>query len=187
MDFLPTPDSEMMIRALIPLGFTTKAFYNLNEETKKILFVYKGSLPSEKGMWPAWWLNGSKEDTWTYQDSVPALADEALNRYSGKGNYYDTPSAVNNTDWPGAGEIDIIENVNGDDLVHNTLHTCPQMCDSEWNGDGVMINCANAKTNDVNPGCSGKTYDVEELAGTFCLSLGKKMPSDFIIGLRELR
>lgn len=150
--------------------FTTKAFFNLNETTQKILFVFKGSLPSQNGMWPAWWLNGSKEDTWIYQDSMPALTDEALNRYSGKGNYYDTPSSVNSTDWPSAGEIDIIENINGDKEVHNTLHTCAQMCDSQWNDDDAIINCANAKTNDVNPGCSGRTYEVEELAGTFaCL------------------
>ena len=150
--------------------FTSKAFYNLNEATTKILFVFKGSLPSEKGMWPAWWLNGSKEDTWIYTDINPAFTDDLLNRYSGKGNYYDTPSSVNSTDWPGAGEIDIIENINGDTEVHNTLHTCAQMCDSEWNDDGVIINCANAKPNDVNPGCSGSTYNVEQLAGTFaCL------------------
>ena len=147
--------------------FTTKTFFNLTEETPRLLFVYKGSLPSEKGMWPAWWLNGSKQPTWIYQDSVPAQTDEKLNRYSGKGNYYDTSSSVNSTDWPGGGEIDIIENINGDPLIHNTLHTCPQMCDSEWNGEGTQINCANAKPNDVNPGCSGSTYEVEKLAGTF--------------------
>lgn len=154
------------------LGFdsyrlTTKSYYNLNEKTEKILFVFKGSLPSAKGMWPAWWLNGSKESTWTYKDSVPALTDNILDRYSGKGNYYDTPSAVNCTDWPNSGEIDIIENINGEKKVHNTLHTCPQMCDSEWNDDGVIVNCANARPGDVNPGCSGKSYKIEVLEGTF--------------------
>jgi hypothetical protein len=150
--------------------FTTKSFYNLNEETQKILFVLKGKLPSENGMWPAWWLNGSNEDTWTYRDSLPALTDESLQRYSYVGNYYDTPSSVNVTDWPSGGEIDIIENINGEDLIHNTIHTCPQMCDSEWNKDGVIINCSNAQPNDVNPGCSGKKYKVNNLEGTFaCL------------------
>ncbi len=150
--------------------FTTKAYFNLNEKTKKILFVFKGSLPSKNGMWPAWWLNGSREDTWIYKDDKPALTDELLNRYSGKGNFYDTPSSVNNTDWPGAGEVDIIENINGNDKIHNTLHTCPQMCDSEWNNDGVVINCANSKPGDVNPGCSGRNYEIEKLEGTFaCL------------------
>jgi hypothetical protein len=127
-------------------------------------------MPSEKGMWPAWWLNGSSEDEWTYRDSIPAVTDEILGRYSGIGNYYDTPSSVNVTDWPSGGEIDIIENINGEKFVHNTIHTCPQMCSSEWNNDGVIVNCANANSNDVNPGCSGKKYIVDELEGTFaCL------------------
>ncbi len=168
------------------LGFdsfrlTTKSFYNLNEEVKRILFVFKGKLPSAKGIWPAWWLNGSNEDEWTYKDSIPALTDELLDRYSGIGEYYDTPSSVNATDWPGAGEIDIIENVNGEDYIHNTIHTCPQMCDSEWNNDGIIINCANAKPNDVNPGCSGRKYKVDKLEGTFAC-FGKKNQLDFIIG-----
>lgn len=150
--------------------FTTKTFFNLNETTQKILFVFKGKLPSANGIWPAWWLNGSKESAWTYQDSLPALTDEMLDRYSGKGNFYDTTSPVNNTDWPGAGEIDIIENINGDANIHNTIHACPQMCDSEWNNDGVIINCANAKPTDVNPGCSGKAYEIKKPEGTFaCL------------------
>lgn len=149
---------------------TTKSFFNLNDETDKILFVFKGKLPSAKGMWPAWWLNGSNENEWTYSDGIPALTDEILDRYSGVGNYYDTPSSVNATDWPSAGEIDIIENINGEMFVHNTIHTCPQMCDSEWNNDGIIINCANAKPNDVNPGCSGKKYEIKSLEGTFaCL------------------
>jgi hypothetical protein len=150
--------------------YTTKSFYNLNDEINKILFVFKGKLPSAKGMWPAWWLNGSNENEWTYSDGIPALTDEILDRYSGVGNYYDTPSSVNATDWPSAGEIDIIENINGEMFVHNTIHTCPQMCDSEWNNDGIIINCANAKPNDVNPGCSGKKYEIKSLEGTFaCL------------------
>ncbi|MDX1702146.1 MAG: hypothetical protein R3250_16085, partial [Melioribacteraceae bacterium] len=150
--------------------YTTKSYYNLNDNIKKILFVFKGKLPSAKGMWPAWWLNGSYEDSWTYRDSIPAINDKLLNRYSGVGTYYDTPSPVNVTDWPGGGEIDIIENINGEKLVHNTIHTCPQMCDSEWNDDGIIINCANAKPSDVNPGCSGKKYTIEKLEGTFaCL------------------
>ena len=150
--------------------YTTKSYYNLNDNIKKILFVFKGKLPSAKGMWPAWWLNGSYEDSWIYRDSIPAIDDNLLNRYSGVGTYYDTPSPVNVTDWPGGGEIDIIENINGEKLVHNTIHTCPQMCDSEWNDDGIIINCANAKSSDVNPGCSGKKYRIEILEGTFaCL------------------
>ena len=150
--------------------YTTKSFYNLNDDVKKILFVFKGELPSSNGMWPAWWLNGSYEDSWTYRDSIPAINDELLSRYSGVGTYYDTPSPVNVTDWPGGGEIDIIENINGEELVHNTIHTCPQMCESEWNDDGIIINCANAKSTDVNPGCSGKKYTIENLEGTFaCL------------------
>jgi len=150
--------------------FTTKSFYNVNEETKKILFVFKGKLPSANGIWPAWWLNGSNEDMWTYRDSIPAITDESLQRYSNVGNFYDTPSSVNVTDWPSGGEIDIIENINGENIIHNTIHTCPQMCDSEWNDDGVIINCANAQPNDVNPGCSGKKYKVSVLEGTFaCL------------------
>jgi hypothetical protein len=150
--------------------YTTKSFYNLNKDVDKILFVFKGKLPSAKGMWPAWWLNGSNENEWTYSDSIPAVNDEILARYSGVGNYYDTPSSVNTTDWPSAGEIDIIENINGEKFVHNTIHTCPQMCNSEWNNDGIIINCANAKPNDVNPGCSGKKYEIKSLEGTFaCL------------------
>lgn len=150
--------------------FTTKSFYNLNDKTKNILFVFKGKLPSQNGVWPAWWLNGSTEDEWTYRDSNLAITDESLSKYTGIGNYYDTPSPVNATDWPSGGEIDIIENINGEKLVYNTIHTCPQMCDSEWNNDGIIINCANAKPNDVNPGCSGKTYEIKSLEGTFaCL------------------
>jgi hypothetical protein len=147
--------------------FTTKAFFNLNENTEKLLFVFKGKLPSINGSWPAWWLNGSSEDTWTYREEIPAIDDETLNRYSGIGTYYDTPSSVNSTDWPSGGEIDLIENINGENFVHNTIHTCPQMCDSEWNNNGEIINCANAKPGDVNPGCSGEKYEVSSLQGTF--------------------
>jgi hypothetical protein len=151
--------------------FSTKAYFNLNEENQRILFVYKGSMPRAEGLWPAWWLNGSRENEWLYQDKTPALNDSLLTRYSGIGNPWDTKSAVNNTDWPSAGEIDIIENINGDPEIYNTLHTCPQMCDSEWNEDGNIVNCANARPEgDVNKGCSGQTYSLDELSGTFaCL------------------
>ncbi len=148
---------------------TSKSFYNLNEKTQRLLFVFKGKLPSSRGIWPAWWLNGSHQEKWTYQDSGKIETDTGLDIYSGKGHFYDTPSAVNPTDWPGAGEIDIIETINGDDVIHNTIHTCPQMCDSEWNNDGRIINCANAKQKDPNSGCSGKTYETTP-EGTFaCL------------------
>jgi hypothetical protein len=151
--------------------FTSKSYFNLNDTTRRILFVFKGSLPQAKGMWPAWWLNGSREKPWLYQDSMPILEDPGLSRFSGVGMPYNTQSAVNNTDWPAAGEIDIIENINAETIVHNTLHTCPQMCDSEWNSDGKRINCANAiPGDDVNKGCSGQPYTVDKLAGTFaCL------------------
>ena len=44
------------------------------------------------------------------------------------------------------------------------------MCDSEWNTDGVIINCANATSTDPNSGCSGKPYEVNSPEGTFaCL------------------
>lgn len=149
---------------------TSKAYYNLNESTEKLLFVFKGKLPSAKGVWPAWWLNGSREEPWTYRDSGYVETDTGLDRYSGIGHFYDTPSAVNPTDWPAAGEIDIIETINGDNVIHNTIHTCPQMCDSEWNDNGQIINCANAKPGDPNSGCSGKPYQTDTPAGTFaCL------------------
>jgi len=149
---------------------TTKAFFNLNKDNQRILFVFKGKLPSSKGIWPAWWLNGSKEDAWTYKSSGTVTTDSDLDSLSGKGHFYDTPSAVNGPDWPGSGEIDIIETINGEKTIHNTIHTCPQMCDSEWNGDGKIINCANAKASDPNAGCSGKPYTVESHEGTFaCL------------------
>jgi len=154
---------------------TTKAFYNLNENNQRMLFVFKGKMPSAKGVWPAWWLNGSKQDEWVYKnvDYVPNNAD--LNKYSGKGHFYDTPSEVNPTDWPAAGEIDIIETINGNNIIHNTIHTCPQMCDSEWNSDGIIINCANAKEGDPNAGCSGKPYKVDSVEGTFACLMEKNM------------
>ena len=149
---------------------TTKAFFNLNEESERILFVFKGKLPSAKGLWPAWWLNGSRQDTWTYENTGKVITDSDLDKLSGIGRFYDTPSAVNGTDWPASGEIDIIETVNGENVIHNTIHTCPQMCDSEWNSDGIIINCANANSKDPNPGCSGKPYSVDSPQGTFaCL------------------
>jgi len=149
---------------------TSKAYYNLDEHNQKILFVFKGKLPSTKGVWPAWWLLGSNEDNWTYNNSISIENDSGLDSFSGHGYFYDTPSAVNPTDWPGAGEIDIIETINGDNIIHNTIHTCPQMCDSEWNNDGQIINCANANPNDPNSGCSGRPYEVESVEGTFaCL------------------
>lgn len=154
--------------------YTSKSFYNLNDETKRLLFVFKGKLPSSKGMWPAWWLNGCSEDPWIYKDEKPALDDEDLNRYSGVGNFYNTPSSVNATDWPSGGEIDLIENINGEKVIHNTIHTCPQMCDSEWNGSGEIINCANPKPGDPNSGCSGRKYEVESPEGTFACLLEKK-------------
>jgi hypothetical protein len=149
---------------------TSKPYYNLNEKIQKILFVFKGKLPSAKGVWPAWWLLGSKEDNWTYNNSDSIENDSGLDQYSGRGHFYDTPTAVNPTDWPGAGEIDIIETINGDNIIHNTIHTCPQMCDSDWNNSGVIINCANAKPGDLNAGCSGMPYSVKSVEGTFaCL------------------
>jgi hypothetical protein len=149
---------------------TSKAFYNLHEDNHQLLFVYKGKFPSVNAVWPAWWLNGSKQDEWTYKKAGRILNDEDLDKYSGKGHFYDTPTAVNPTDWPAAGEIDIIETINGNNIVHNTIHTCPQMCDSEWNSDGIIINCANAKEGDPNAGCSGKPYKLSSVEGTFaCL------------------
>lgn len=147
---------------------TSKPYFNLNDTVHKILFVFKGKIPSTKGLWPAWWLNGSKQDEWTYKEII--ISDEYLDNYSGKGNYYDTPSPVNCTDWPGGGEVDIIETINGNNVIYNTIHTCPNMCDSEWNDDGIIINCANATQSDPNSGCSGKSYKVNSTEGTFaCL------------------
>lgn len=150
--------------------FTSKPYYNLSDDAQKILFVFKGKFPSEKGVWPAWWLNGSRQDEWLYKESIQSVSDEFLGKYSGIGEFYNTPSPVNCTDWPAAGEVDIIENINGNSIIHNTIHTCPQMCDSEWNDDGVIINCANATATDPNSGCSGKSYKVDSPEGTFaCL------------------
>ncbi len=150
--------------------FTSKPYYNLKGNTKKILFVFKGEVPSGKGIWPAWWLNGSRQDEWLYKSDKDIANDEYLDSYSGKGEFYETPSPVNCTDWPAAGEIDIIETINGDNLFHNTIHTCPQMCDSEWNNSGEIINCANATAEDPNAGCSGTPYKLESPKGTFaCL------------------
>lgn len=146
--------------------FTSKPYYNLNEKVKQILFVFKGKLPSGMGIWPAWWLNGSRQAEWLYTGE-DVVNDEMLDKYSGKGRYYETPSPVNCTDWPAAGEVDIIETINGDNLIHNTIHTCPQMCDSEWNGNGVIINCANGNETDPNAGCSGEPYEVDSPEGTF--------------------
>jgi hypothetical protein len=155
---------------------TSKAYYNLNENNQKILFVFKGKFPSTNGVWPAWWLNGSKQDEWLYSKPGYIVGDSDLDKYSGKGHFYDTPTAVNPTDWPGAGEIDIIETINGDNIIHNTIHTCPQMCDSEWNNDGQIINCAHAKPGDPNSGCSGRSYQVKSVEGTFaCLWEQKKL------------
>ena len=152
---------------------TSKAFYNLNRDTERLLFVFKGKFPSAKGVWPAWWLNGSKQNEWTYKKSGRVVTDADLDKYSGKGHFYDTPTAVNPTDWPAAGEIDIIETINGDNIIHNTIHACPQMCDSEWNSDGIIINCANAKESDPNAGCSGKPYEVDSVEGTFACLMEK--------------
>ncbi|GAB4341877.1 MAG: hypothetical protein Kow0037_28840 [Calditrichia bacterium] len=149
---------------------TSKSFYNLNEQTPGILFVFKGKLPSGKGIWPAWWLNGSREKEWIYAGRENFPDDEELDKYSGIGHFYNTSSPVNGTDWPSAGELDIIETINGDNIVHNTLHTCPQMCDAIWNGGETVINCANARDDDPNAGCSGKPYQLDEPRGTFaCL------------------
>lgn len=150
--------------------FTSKPYYNLNDEVQKILFVFKGKLPSAKGLWPAWWLNGSRQEEWLYSLDQAKVDDEILDQYSGVGEFYNTPSPVNCTDWPAAGEVDIIETINGDNIIHNTIHTCPQMCDSEWNDDGIIINCANGNQTDPNAGCSGVPYKIESPEGTFaCL------------------
>lgn len=150
--------------------FTSKPYYNLNDDVQKILFVFKGKIPSAKGVWPAWWLNGSRQNKWLYTGKDQSVSDETLDEYSTKGEFHNTPSAVNCTDWPAAGEIDIIETINGDNIIHNTIHTCPQMCDSEWNNDGIYINCGNATPTDPNSGCSGNPYKVNSPEGTFaCL------------------
>lgn len=150
--------------------FTSKPYYNLNDDVHKILFVFKGKFPSEKAVWPAWWLNGSRQDEWLYKENNNSISDESLDKYSGVGQFYNTPSSVNCTDWPAAGEVDIVETINDDNIIHNTIHTCPQMCNSEWNDDGIVINCANATHTDPNSGCSGKSYKVNSLEGTFaCL------------------
>ncbi len=150
--------------------FTSKPYFNLTNDVKKILFVFKGKLPSAKGLWPAWWLNGSRQDEWIYRSDQNKANDDYLDSYSGKGEFYNTPSPVNCTDWPAGGEIDIIETINGNNIVHNTIHTCPQMCDSEWNNDGTIINCANATPTDPNSGCSGVPYKLSLPEGTFaCL------------------
>jgi hypothetical protein len=147
--------------------FTSKPYYNLNDDVQKILFVFKGKVPSAKGVWPAWWLNGSRQDEWIYEENIYSISDEALDNYSGVGQFYNTPSPVNCTDWPGSGEVDIIETINGNNIIHNTIHTCPQMCDSEWNASGIIINCANATLSDPNSGCSGTQYKVNSPEGTF--------------------
>ncbi len=150
--------------------FTSKPYYNLNDDVQKILFVFKGKFPSAKSIWPAWWLNGSRESEWLYKENSGLISDKSLDEYSGVGQFYNTPSPVNCTDWPAAGEVDIIETINGDNIIHNTIHTCPQMCNSEWNDDGVIINCANATATDPNSGCSGKTFKINSPEGTFaCL------------------
>ena len=150
--------------------FTSKPYYNLNDNVQKILFVFKGKFPSENGVWPAWWLNGSRQDEWLYKGDNNSTSNESLDKYSGVGQFYNTPSPVNCTDWPAAGEVDIIETINGNNIIHNTIHTCPQMCDSEWNDGGVIINCANATLIDPNSGCSGKSYKIDSPEGTFaCL------------------
>jgi|GEM_PF-993775 len=146
---------------------TSKAYYNLDDETPGIVFVFKGELPSARGLWPAWWLNGSMQETWIYEGNEQSITDSNLDHYSGRGRFYNTPSAVNVTDWPGAGEIDIIETINGTNVIHNTIHTCPQMCDSKWNNDDEIINCANATPHDPNSGCSGTPYETTSPAGTF--------------------
>ena len=147
---------------------TSKPFYNINDNTKGLLFIFKGKLPSNKGIWPAWWLNGSRQDQWLYRDNGRIATNTDLDAYSGIGHFYDSPSPVNSTDWPGAGEIDIIETINGDNLIHNTLHTCPNMCDARWNNDASIINCANAKPGgDPNSGCSGTPFYSINAEGTF--------------------
>lgn len=150
--------------------FTTKPYFNLKDDVQKILFVFKGKFPSEKGVWPAWWLNGSRQSEWLYAENKNSISDKSLDSYSGVGQFYNTPSPVNCTDWPAAGEVDIIETINGDNIIHNTIHTCPQMCDSKWNNDGVIINCGNATATDPNSGCSGTPYQLDSVVGTFaCL------------------
>jgi len=150
--------------------FTSKPYYNLKDDTKKILFVFKGKFPSAKGVWPAWWLNGSNQSEWLYKLNTSSVSDKSLDEFSGVGQFYNTPSPVNCTDWPAAGEVDIIETINGDNIIHNTIHTCPQMCDSEWNNDKIIINCANATKTDPNSGCSGIPYKLTSVEGTFaCL------------------
>ncbi len=153
--------------------FTSKPFYNLNDEVRQILFVYKGKFPSANGVWPAWWLNGSRQKEWLYLNGSETATDENLDRYSGVGEFYNTPSPVNCTDWPAAGEVDIIETINGNNIIHNTIHTCPQMCDSEWNSNGEIINCANGNEGDPNAGCSGVPYEVKSPEGTFACLWGE--------------
>jgi hypothetical protein len=149
--------------------FTSKPYYNLSNDDQKILFVFKGKFPSANGVWPAWWLNGSRQEEWLYKKNN-STSDESLDKFSGIGQFYNTPSPVNCTDWPSAGEVDILETINGNNIIHNTIHTCPQMCDSEWNDDGIIINCADATSTDPNSGCSGKSFTVNSPEGTFaCL------------------
>ena len=153
---------------------TSKSFFNLSDSTPRLLFVFKGELPSARGIWPAWWLNGSHEAPWLYKEMDGFPTEETLHQFSGKGSVYATSSPVNNTDWPAAGEIDIIELINGENVIHNTLHTCPQMCDAIWNENTSPINCANARNGDPNAGCSGTPYSVKAPKGTFAFIWEKR-------------
>lgn len=156
-------------KAFDSVRMTSKAFYNLHDDNDALLFVYKGEMPSIKGVWPAWWLNGGLMPEWTYDEADKRLEDNDLDKYSGKGHFYNTSSEVNSPDWPLAGEIDLIETINGENIIHNTLHTCPQMYDSRWNSAPEVINCANGKPSDPNAGCSGAPYEVESPRGTFAV------------------
>jgi hypothetical protein len=96
-------------------------------------------IPSNCAVWPAFWLVGS-DDSWTSQESMGYISN-----------------------WPNYGEIDILEQVNGENVNNVTLHTkkgcnisgTPKAVNDDCNTDDGKTGCSIV----MNDGTGGKVAD----------------------------
>ena len=105
---IPSSGSENDTPKMATLRLEDKKEYNGG-----VFIMDVEQIPHACMAWPAFWLVGNKEGEWTNADTVVST-------------------------WPNYGEIDIIEQINGQTNNHTTLHTKPG-CKTQGSLGGVPI------------------------------------------------